>query len=61
MIWIWLVVAGGVGYLRTVEIQADPDAMPGGGWKAVALTALMWPLLVVAFVIAFFLMGLGLL
>lgn len=34
-----------------VRIDQDPTSIPGGGWTAIAVMALLWPLLLVFLVL----------
>lgn len=49
-----LYVVGVAGTLSTylTAVRIDPDSMPGGGKRAIVITALAWPLIAVATVIA---------
>jgi cytochrome c oxidase assembly factor CtaG len=49
LVTLWILVALGVFMLWADVVRADPSEMPGGGPMAIAIVAIAWPLLLVAF------------
>lgn len=48
---LYVIGVGAVLLERYLNLSAEPAHMPGGGWRAVMVIAVCWPLLVVLAVI----------
>lgn len=55
----YLVFAAGVLRIERRIVADDPSAMPGGGRKVLFWRAALWPLIAVAIVAAFVILGTG--
>lgn len=48
---LYLMGVLGTAVIFAVRIEQDPTSIPGGGWTAIAVMALLWPLLLVALIL----------